>query len=75
MAKNACGPQTEVASNNVARVTRCSCGILHVTLLGNGVTVRMTAEQFRGVATAFATTLERIDEPVEFSSTGSTSIN
>jgi len=75
MAKNACGPQTEIATNNVVRVTRCSCGILHVTLLGNGVTVRMTTEQLRGASGAFATALERIDEPVELSSTGSTSIN
>ena len=75
MAKNACGPQTEIAANNVVRVTRCTCGVLHVTLLGNGVTVRMTAEQLRGVSAAFGTALERIDEPVEFSSTNSTSIN
>jgi hypothetical protein len=75
MAKNVCGPQTEIASNNVVRITRCACGVLHVTLLGNGVTVRMTAEQLRSVSAGFGTALERIDEPVEFSSTGSTSIN
>jgi hypothetical protein len=75
MAKNACGPQTEIAANNVVRVTRCTCGILHVTLLANGVTVRMTAEQLRASSIGFATALEKIDEPVEFSSTGSTSIN
>ena len=54
---------------------RCTCGILHVTLLANGVTVRMTAEQLRASQIGFATALEKIDEPVEFSSTGSTSIN
>jgi hypothetical protein len=75
MAKNACGQQTEIATNNIVRVTRCTCGILHVTLLANGVTVRMTAEQLRGASAGFAAALERIDEPVEFSSTGSTSIN
>lgn len=75
MAKNACGPQTEIASNDIARVTRCACGILHVTLLANGVTVRMTAEQLRGAAGAFTAAVEHIDEPVELSSTGSTSIN
>jgi fructose-specific phosphotransferase system component IIB len=75
MAKNACGPQTEIASNNIVRVTRCTCGILHVTLLANGVTVRMTAEQLRGASGAFTAAIERIEEPVEFSSTGSTSIN
>lgn len=75
MAKNACGPQTEIATNNVVRVTRCGCGILHVTHLANGVTVRMTAEQLRGASIGFAAALEKIDEPVEFSSTGSTSIN
>ena len=75
MAKNACGPQTEIATNNVVRVTRCGCGILHVTHLANGVTVRMTAEQLRGASIGFTAALEKIDEPVEFSSTGSTSIN
>ena len=75
MAKNACGPQTEIASNNVVRVTRCTCGVFHVALLGNGVTVRMTADQLRGVAGGLGSALERLDEPVEISSTGSTSIN
>lgn len=75
MAKNACGPQTEIATNNVVRVTRCACGILHVTHLANGVTLRMTGEQLRAASIGFAAALEKIDEPVEFSSTGSTSIN
>ena len=49
MSKSACGPQTELMSNNAVRVTRCTCGTVHVTLVASGVTVRMQADAFRNV--------------------------
>jgi hypothetical protein len=75
MSKTSCGPHTELGSNSAVRVTRCSCGTLHVTLLGHGTTVRMSADVFRNVAAGLGVALEKLDEPIEFSSTGSTSIN
>ena len=45
-----CGPHTELCSSETVRVTRCSCGTVHMTLLRSGVTVRMSTEAFRAVA-------------------------
>lgn len=67
-----CGPHTEVSSNDAVRVTRCGCGTVHVTLLGPGVTVRMSADAFRGVASGLKTANERMDEDTRY---GTTSIN
>lgn len=57
-----CGPHTELASNNTLKVTRCSCGTMHVTLLRSGVTVRLSADALRGVASGLHSALEKIDE-------------
>ena len=67
-----CGPHTELTSNDAVRVTRCSCGSVHVTLLGPGVTVRMSAEAFRGVASGLKAATERLEDDARF---GTTSIN
>ncbi|AUX48154.1 hypothetical protein SOCE26_096840 [Sorangium cellulosum] len=67
-----CGPHTELASNDATRVTRCGCGTVHITLLGPGVTVRMSAEAFRGVTSGLKAAAERLDDDPRF---GTTSIN
>jgi hypothetical protein len=67
-----CGSHTELASNDATRVTRCACGIVHVTLLGPGVTVRMSTEAFRGVASGLKGAAERLDDDARL---GATSIN
>jgi hypothetical protein len=67
-----CGPHTELTSNDAVRVTRCTCGTVHVTLLGPGVTLRMSAETFRGVASGLKGASERLDDDARF---GTTSIN
>jgi hypothetical protein len=75
MSKSACGQHTELVSNNAVRVTRCTCGTFHVTLAASGVTVRMNADAFRGVAAGLGKAVEKITEATEITSTGSTSIN
>jgi hypothetical protein len=77
MSKSACGQHTELVSNNAIRVTKCSCGTLHVTVVASGVTVRMNPEVFKGFAAGMRAAEVRFteSEPVEISSTGSTSIN
>lgn len=67
-----CGPHTELVSNNAVRVSRCGCGTFHVTLVGAGVTVRMSAETFRGAAAGLSAAADRLDESSSF---GTTSIN
>jgi hypothetical protein len=58
----ACGQHTEIASNNAIRVTRCACGTLHVTLIASGVTVRMSAEVFRGAFAGMKSAIDRLDD-------------
>lgn len=67
-----CGPHTELALNDAVRVTRCACGTVHVTLLGSGVTVRMSSEAFRGVASGLKAASERLDDDPRL---GTTAIN
>jgi len=57
-----CGQHTEIASNSAVRVTRCSCGTVHLTLIANGVTVRLSAEAFRNAAEGLQIAIDRIDE-------------
>ena len=73
--KSPCGPHTELTSNDAVRVTRCACGTVHITLLSSGVTVRMSAEIFRNVASGLTAATEQLDARTDFGSTGSTSIN
>lgn len=75
MAKTTCGQHTEIVSNNAVKVTRCTCGTVHVTLHASGVTVRLSAEAFRGVAAGLGVALEKLETPPPITATGSTSIN
>jgi len=68
-----CGEHTELASNNAVRVTRCSCGTLHVTMQQNGVTVRMSADALRNTWAGLRAAMDRMDEQVP--SLGSSIIN
>ncbi len=75
MSKSTCGQHTELMSNNAVRVTRCTCGTVHVTLNASGVTVRMPADTFRSVVAGLRGAAEKMESSAEISSTGSTSIN
>lgn len=75
MSKSACGQHTELVSNNAVRVTRCTCGTLHVTVVASGVTMRLTPEVFRAVASGMRAAEARLGDPAEITSTGSQSIN
>ena len=72
MASKSCGPHVELTSNGSMRVTRCPCGTVHLTLLGSGVTVRMSTDSLRGVASGAKAAIEKLEAPVAL---GSTSIN
>ncbi len=75
MSKPACGQHTELVSNNAVRVTRCTCGTVHVTIVASGVTVRMPADAFRNVATGLRAAADKLESSTEITATGSTSIN
>ena len=75
MSKSACGQHSELLSTNTVRVTRCPCGTVHVTLQASGVTVRMPVDAFRNVVAGLRGAAEKLENPSEITSTGSTSIN
>jgi hypothetical protein len=68
-----CGEHTELTSNSAVRVTRCSCGTVHVTMIQNGVTLRMSADTLRNTWAGLKGAMDRMDEPVP--SFGSSIIN
>lgn len=75
MSKSSCGEHVEFVSNDAVRVTRCSCGTMHVTLVASGVTVQMTPELMRNVASGLRAAEGKLGEPPTIRVTGSTSIN
>jgi hypothetical protein len=56
-----CGPHVELISNEAARVTRCTCGTVHVTLHTNAMTFVLPAEKLRHVANALSGAVRLID--------------
>ena len=75
MAKSACGPHTELSSNDAVRVTRCPCGTVHVLFLGPGVTLQLSAEALRGAAVGITAAAAQIDARLEVRAAGSTCLN
>jgi hypothetical protein len=75
MSKNACGQHTELVSNAAVRVTRCTCGTIHVTFNASGVTLRMQGDTFRQSVTGLRGAVDKMESSAEITSTGSTSIN
>jgi hypothetical protein len=67
-----CGQHVELASTDAVRVTRCTCGTVHVTLNASGVTVRVSAETLRAVVKGLEGAVARLDEPANL---GTSSIN
>jgi len=61
---NRCGPHTELVNNGTVRVTRCTCGTVHMTLIPSGVTVRLSAEHFRLLSGGIRIAAEKLDEAV-----------
>lgn len=47
-----CGPHTEIVKTDGVRITRCSCGTIHVTMVKNGTTIQLAPEYFTEVAQA-----------------------
>ncbi|MGZ3419892.1 MAG: hypothetical protein ACXVEF_11770 [Polyangiales bacterium] len=56
-----CGPHVELVANQAARITRCTCGTLHLQLNGNGITVRLPPDGIRHVANALSAAVRLMD--------------
>ena len=56
-----CGPHVELTSNDAARVTRCTCGAVHVTLHTNGLSFVLPPDKLRHVANALSGAMRLVD--------------
>ena len=56
-----CGPHVELTSNAAARVTRCACGVVHVHLHAQGMSMRLDPEALRHIANALAGASRLVD--------------
>jgi hypothetical protein len=65
--RNACGKHSELAANEAVRVTQCPCGSVHVTILANGVTVRVQEAGLKAVTRGLMTALDKIEEAAQAS--------
>ncbi|MFO0550383.1 MAG: hypothetical protein U0271_18455 [Polyangiaceae bacterium] len=63
--KRPCGKHTELASNDAAKITRCPCGTVHVTLHSNGVTFRLSDQQMKSMTRALMLSLDKLEEAEE----------
>ena len=61
MSSKRCGQHVELSSNDQARITRCTCGTIHIHVHAQGLTLRMSPDQFRHVANAFTAGQRLID--------------
>ena len=60
--RNGCGKHIELASNESVRVTQCPCGTVHMTLLANGVTVRLPETALKTLTRGLMTALDKVEE-------------
>lgn len=64
--KTVCGPHTEIVKTEGIRISRCTCGTIHVNLVRNGTTVQVAPEYFAEIAQAMSlakTVLAGAQEP------------
>jgi hypothetical protein len=74
--KPRCGTHIELAKSKSARITRCSCGMVHMNFNHSGVSLQISHDRFLEVAEAIqeaATTLDAKDS--EDGALGRTTIN
>lgn len=60
--RKACGKHTELASNDAVKITQCGCGVVHLTLLANGVTVRLAGDALKNVTRGLMTALDKVED-------------
>jgi hypothetical protein len=47
---NRCGPHAQIALNDAIKITQCTCGAYHVSLLKRGVSVQIGVAEVRALA-------------------------
>lgn len=62
MADKSCGKHTEIVSNEHVRITQCTCGVVHLTYVKNGVTIRMNEEALRQATRGMLLAVDHVDE-------------
>jgi hypothetical protein len=60
-----CGKHTELASNAHTKVTRCTCGVVHLHFLKTGITMQLPMEAFKATSSAFIAALDKLEPSAE----------
>lgn len=60
--RKACGKHNELASNDSVKITQCGCGSVHLTLLANGITVRLAGDALKNVTRGLMTALDKVED-------------
>ena len=60
--RKTCGKHVELASNDAVKITQCGCGVVHLTLLANGVTVRLGGDALKNVTRGLMTALDKVED-------------
>ncbi len=68
MPSKPCGQHSELVSTDAVRVTRCTCGTVHVTLNASGVTVRLSTDQLRSAVKGLEGAIAKLDQPTSVGS-------
>ncbi len=58
-----CGKHTELASNAHTKVTRCTCGVVHLHFLKTGITMQLPMEAFKATSSALICALDKVEGP------------
>jgi hypothetical protein len=57
----ACGPHSELVSNEAVRITRCPCGTVYLAFAANGVTVRLKDDALAPLTRATMQALDKVE--------------
>jgi hypothetical protein len=65
-----CGETRDIAQADGVRVSRCTCGVVHLHVIASGLTLRLSAERFTVLADAIATARRVLDAEAETTEAG-----
>ena len=55
-----CGEVIDIAQADGVRISRCSCGVIHLHVNSSGITLRLAADRFTTLAEAVAVAHRRL---------------
>lgn len=65
MQRKPCGKHVQLASNDAVRISQCPCGSVYLTLIANGVTVKLSEEGLKNATRGLMTALDKVEEAAQ----------